>query len=760
MSYSNTIRTALEKYSTRDKDAVTHLDLGNGMYAAGGLKGERDILNCIAKAYAFGEPYTIVEKRTEFFPFCIDLDFSSVATDMPRDHWMEYVRLTQQAVQMVGPNPELLKCYVSHTTVPLSHRKKSKPLFKPSTPLTMYVEQHLEERASHTADVADMCRQACLESGSEDNGSAETALKRSRSSSSSGANAKDRLLPAPRSRRSFVKQGIHLVWPDMIVTCDIAMWIRAVIIHALSVHYPLFVPHVTNAGNPVPGVFDNVWETVVDEKIYTANGLRMNGASKTDECPHCQNDRKLERKEKNKLRTQFTREKAAYDKAMTNKENMTEQELAALKEPRRQRAPQSVFCQACKTTDGKTLVPGCYQITCVLNAWGEEDPVELHELKSDPAAEIVRTSIRRPQATAADVSTLVKLSVPKDWNPAAFAENKTATHNSHPQQRARSKVCTSRSMEDALDPDSENRKRVFNGSCVVLDRDKEKHCAAIDAIAELMDADCVTSKLGHALETHCIKFFPAAVKYEVELAGKHQRCLLKAAKTGDPEAFHSNNRTKMIVMGASSLVRQWCFNEDCKGSVGYANVCKLNAYFRSILFDNPPEGIPPGAKRSSSVIPQASSLRATVNLGGDQAGGSVGSTPVSTPSSTPCGTPRLTLTMPVAAPKDALSDFLNLAGRRDRSFPAAAAAPPTLAPPAPAAPAAPAAPPAKGKGKAGSAAPRAAKGPFVPSLAPSRFFSGAPGPGSAPPASSGTAPPGTAKKRKRPPPPLTSDMGI
>lgn len=65
----------------------------------------------------------------------------------------------------------------------------------------------------------------------------------------------------------YIKQGIHLHWPDIIVDKKNALMIRELILHKLI---NIFGEREDN----------NKWEDVVDLCVYTTNGIRMIGSSK------------------------------------------------------------------------------------------------------------------------------------------------------------------------------------------------------------------------------------------------------------------------------------------------------------------------------------------------------------------------------------------------------------------------------------------------------------------------------------------------
>lgn len=65
----------------------------------------------------------------------------------------------------------------------------------------------------------------------------------------------------------YIKQGVHLYWPSLIVNVENAMLIRELIIHKLK----------TTFGERES---INTWDDVVDLSVYKTNGIRMVGSSK------------------------------------------------------------------------------------------------------------------------------------------------------------------------------------------------------------------------------------------------------------------------------------------------------------------------------------------------------------------------------------------------------------------------------------------------------------------------------------------------
>ena len=80
--------------------------------------------------------------------------------------------------------------------------------------------------------------------------------------------------------QEMTKIGFHLIWPNLIVSLEEALYIRSAIIQYIK----------QNIGN-----FDifNDWEDVIDKSLYDPkHALRMNGCRKKAKCPTCKNKNK------------------------------------------------------------------------------------------------------------------------------------------------------------------------------------------------------------------------------------------------------------------------------------------------------------------------------------------------------------------------------------------------------------------------------------------------------------------------------------
>ena len=88
-----------------------------------------------------------------------------------------------------------------------------------------------------------------------------------------------------------VKNGIHLVWPEIIVNRTYAMKVRGAMLFNLS---HLVLPAEWSAtGRTTP---HEGWEASLDKAVFDKNGLRPIWSRKASLCPSCHNQRGTERK--------------------------------------------------------------------------------------------------------------------------------------------------------------------------------------------------------------------------------------------------------------------------------------------------------------------------------------------------------------------------------------------------------------------------------------------------------------------------------
>ena len=77
-----------------------------------------------------------------------------------------------------------------------------------------------------------------------------------------------------KNDEQFIKTGIHLYWPNIYTTTEIALMLRNVIIDKLSLQFG-----ERHEQNP--------WSDVIDKTVLERNGLRMIGSRKLSSCSFC-----------------------------------------------------------------------------------------------------------------------------------------------------------------------------------------------------------------------------------------------------------------------------------------------------------------------------------------------------------------------------------------------------------------------------------------------------------------------------------------
>ena len=79
-----------------------------------------------------------------------------------------------------------------------------------------------------------------------------------------------------KEEQEYIKTGVHLIWPHVLVTQEIALFLRQFIIQYLIIKIGERPEH-------------NDWGDVIDETVYIQNGLRMIGSYKAFPCKICKN---------------------------------------------------------------------------------------------------------------------------------------------------------------------------------------------------------------------------------------------------------------------------------------------------------------------------------------------------------------------------------------------------------------------------------------------------------------------------------------
>jgi hypothetical protein len=78
----------------------------------------------------------------------------------------------------------------------------------------------------------------------------------------------DKNIKISKENKTFIKQGFHFHWPDLIVDVETAIKIRSNILVSIKTIFGK-VEH-----------FDNDWEKIIDKCVYKKNGLRLIGSDK------------------------------------------------------------------------------------------------------------------------------------------------------------------------------------------------------------------------------------------------------------------------------------------------------------------------------------------------------------------------------------------------------------------------------------------------------------------------------------------------
>jgi hypothetical protein len=100
--------------------------------------------------------------------------------------------------------------------------------------------------------------------------------------------AESKVVTSKETNNPAVKNGIHLIWPSIIVNRDIAMMVRSVMLFYLFKH-TLPVEWAAN-GLPHEG-----WDASLDKAVFDKNGLRPIWSRKASICPSCHNQRGTEK---------------------------------------------------------------------------------------------------------------------------------------------------------------------------------------------------------------------------------------------------------------------------------------------------------------------------------------------------------------------------------------------------------------------------------------------------------------------------------
>lgn len=79
--------------------------------------------------------------------------------------------------------------------------------------------------------------------------------------------------PVSINEYNYIKTGVHMIWPDIIVSYENISWLREVIIQYLT--------------NKLGNRSLETWDKIIDETVYKQNGLRMIYSNKMAFCKTC-----------------------------------------------------------------------------------------------------------------------------------------------------------------------------------------------------------------------------------------------------------------------------------------------------------------------------------------------------------------------------------------------------------------------------------------------------------------------------------------
>lgn len=261
--------------------------------------------------------------------------------------------------------------------------------------------------------------------------------------------------------REKVKNGVHVVWPNVIVDKEKAWLMRALFLYEL---YQGGVACIR------PEEMCEPWEKAIDPCVFGKNGLRMTWNRKAATCKVCRGI---------PFQT-WTLEKRKAGRSLHGK-SLTEQTV---------RRPDIKPCEACNTFDNKVDMGRPYDLVAVCGLPEPEAASELRRLRGDPLAALIETSIRvvapRGHAMPLILPEVMQLLIRKY---AVKAGNRDLTVTNAIKRR----------------PDCElpPKKRRCDGSkaLVSLDSSSEEYILLAEFVAR--EANCCTIMVKATEEKHC-----------------------------------------------------------------------------------------------------------------------------------------------------------------------------------------------------------------------------------------------------------------
>lgn len=495
----NPVEVCYKKFSkpykqTKKDDSTTHFSLFRANYCIP-LEVHDEHLERVGGLYEFGVPFGLVETRqgSPIFAMHADLDFRVIGGNIPVAAILEYIKTMQGVLQGLCPGNDKLDACVSFNDAPWEMR---------STKISLVGAPLFDENEKHW--------------------DAELT----------------KLMSTIPCRAAPHKQGCHVVWPDLLVDNRTALWIRMAWITTLSKFYPLYTAELSGSA----AVQKNRWADIVDECIYTNNGLRMNGAQKTDICKACK-----------KTRDQELRKRA---KVIAGGGTYQYINLP--------------ICDVCNTNNGVIPIKGVYVLKYVLDKTGNPKP-SVDVSKINGIEEIKMTSIRRPAAKTCDMTPVA---VPDAWS--EFVMKTYFSSQLHPSKAQRSKRKHEMSVIDGVVANSSaslhnNRFAEKDNEYELCGRRKAEMANLLNSIMDTPECqqlypngECRLASTASSIKIH-------KVRKTISATVNSKACLVKYTRQNledRNEMYHHGNRTHVTIkinhFNQTAVLEQGCFNTSCK----------------------------------------------------------------------------------------------------------------------------------------------------------------------------------------------------
>jgi len=216
----------------------------------------------------------------------------------------------------------------------------------------------------------------------------------------------------------YIKEGKHLIWPELFVDQALALTLRHAILFKLN--------NLKKTSLQLPSYAS--WEKIVDESIYIGNGLRMIGSRKVVDCPSCKVTKGKQQlgSNGNNVKATSSSSSSSASKAQNDHEsqnNKPQDESCSAGKYFHPLTGVCIFCADRKRVDeGRVYMP-----SKVYDGDNVEDSQELSKLLQDTHYMIKETSIR-----TAETSLPVKPFIPDWYFPPEKIEIPRRAPNSNP----------------------------------------------------------------------------------------------------------------------------------------------------------------------------------------------------------------------------------------------------------------------------------------------------------------------------------------